>query len=344
MEKQRKIPSDALRFIASEPAEFGKGEDDRSIALTVYDGGISKHSFWGNLAFDMAGFRLLKSRIPIFQDHDLTQRVGFSTAVSMDGKIVVMGQMLKGNEDAEKIRNDAKQGFPFEASMGIDLDKCKVVDIPEGVEREVNGKKFKGPGTVFEKTTIREVSVTPFGALGNTKSEVYALNDDGDIPMEMTLEKFKADFADLYNTVVESGRSDAEKGMRDRMAAIRKVCPDAEIAMTAWESNQTPDQARIAFLEKENADLKAKAEMKVPEPEIKNSVDPAKQEFMDADPTKKIVTPANEGGRNFAGMTDEQFIKAHGELWDKDEAVRKGFMSKEDYIAFKKSEREGRIV
>jgi hypothetical protein len=343
MTKKTTIPSDATKFTSPVLVEFAAGDDGKTISLNVCDGGVSIHPFWGNLAFDLSGFSVTKAKIPILHEHDTSQRVGFGTAISTDGKVTITGRLLEGNPIADQIRNDSGQGFPFEASMGIDLSRCKYSEVPAGVEREVNGKKIKGPGTVFEKTMIREVSVAPFGALRNTKTEIYALNiDDEDPNMELTIDKMKADFSDLYKQVLEIGRAEADKSGRDALSAIRKLCPDAEMAVAAWENHQTPEQAQIAFLQKECADLKAKAEFAAKNPPPPAAiVNPAKQEFVDGDPTKNLNKDAKP---DFDSMSDEQFKKAHTDLAEKDTKVWSGFMCAADYVAFQIAQRCGMIA
>jgi hypothetical protein len=74
---------------------------------------------------------------------------------------------------AQSVRSEAKQGFPFEASLRFDPARSVLVNIPEGREAQVNGRTLKGPGTIIKNALVLEGSVTVFGSLANTSSKIF---------------------------------------------------------------------------------------------------------------------------------------------------------------------------
>lgn len=329
-------------------ATFAKddGSDGNNIRLEMYDGGVTKHWYWGNIAFDLKSMKLAKKSVGILQDHDPSKRVGYSTGADFDGKFVLTGRFLEGNADAQQLRSDAKEGFPFEASMSFDSDNAEIIRLADGEKHEINGKTMKGPGTAVYKAIIREGSITPFGALNNTKTQVFndnILDEKGQdmAKTELTLETFKADHTELHDTVFGRGKAEGEKAERDLFASITKACPDAAIAATCFIEGKSPQEAKDAFNDSEITKLRDKNakladDLKTANENKGKKNDPADGEFAASDDASE----EDNVGENDGDKTDEQLKKKFAD----DKKLQSEFGgSFEDYASFVKMESDGRV-
>jgi hypothetical protein len=102
-------------------------------------------------------------------------RIGFATMQAITDKVFFEGKFLP-NEKAQGLKNDMKAGMPMEASLYI--PPMIIEQVMKGQNAQVNGFTLEGPGTVFRKSQIKEVSICVFGADNNTISKVFA---DGEI-------------------------------------------------------------------------------------------------------------------------------------------------------------------
>jgi hypothetical protein len=82
------------------------------------------------------------------------------------------GLFSTATEDGAEVGKLLEEGFPWQASVGIFEGSTEFVR--EGEETEVNGHKLKGPGTIFRKSTLREVSFVALGADRQTSAEAFA--------------------------------------------------------------------------------------------------------------------------------------------------------------------------
>jgi len=136
---------------------------------------------------DLKGTKLHRKKLPIIMDHDRSQRVGHTE----DGAVVQAGQSgmvdqkkingpivaLSGvvsstTKTAQEFTAEAKNGFPWEVSVGGRTEKWELID--EGKTGEANGKTFKGPMIIVRAMTIREITVTPIGADKSTSVKIAA--------------------------------------------------------------------------------------------------------------------------------------------------------------------------
>ena len=154
----------------------GDGESNK-FRIVGYSGGIIKgHWFWGNLAIDLKGTKFYKKRLAVLESHFTASRIGFTTKQKIDGNVTFEGEFLD-NDKAQEIRADIKKGFPMEASL---FCWPSVIErVQEGANVKVNGLTLKGPGAVFRKSVIKEVSMCVFGSDINTKSSALGDNKSG---------------------------------------------------------------------------------------------------------------------------------------------------------------------
>lgn len=253
--------------VQADAVTFAQEETDNRIELTLYDGSIARHWYWGNLAFDMETMKLAKSKVPILLDHDTDQRIGFSTQATFDKKFILSGKLLKSSSLAQDIRSQAKEGFPFESSLRFDPTRSIIENVPEGQQVTVNGHTLKGPGTVIKQAVIMEGSVTTFGALSNTKSQIFNKPEkESTMDKPMTIDQFKASQPELYASIVQHAKADAEASMRADFDRYCKIAgSDHDIAIQAFNENLELDKvielktARLAEREQSLATREAQA-------------------------------------------------------------------------------------
>ena len=340
-------PSKAFVFYEHEQVCFADSGENNNFRITGYSGGIIKdHWLWGNIAFDLTGLKFAKKRTPVLEEHFTSSRIGFSTKQEITDKVTVEGEFLD-NANAQALKGDIKKGFPMEASLYV---PATVVEyVKEGASVEVNGQTLKGPGAVFRKATIKEVSMCVFGVDSNTKSSAYADNNENNVTFnlikeadimaketeQMTVEKFAELHPDIRKQVFDAGMAEGEKKERDLFKELRAACgDDKELVVTCFAEGKTAVEAlkmRAEKAEKTSAELTSKM-AKLSEKRI----DPAKTEFSDT------ATEPGKGEKfDEKTATDDQLKKHFAESKDIQDEFKLGGV--DAYVAFKRKEDEGRV-
>ena len=347
-------PIGACVFNDNAEVTFAGSDNEKSnnFRIVGYTGAIMMgHWFWGNLALDLKGMKFAKKRTPVLAEHFRDIRIGFTTKQEITDKVTVEGPFLD-NDDAQKLRDDIKKGFPMEASLLV--PPLEVEHVREGASVKVNGHTLKGPGTVFRKSTIKEVSMCTFGFDSNTKSSAYADVDNQKVQfnliqennimegtqtaIEITdVESFAEQYPDLHEELFSNGKAEGfaegQQAERDLFAGLKEACgDDHELLVQSYSEGKTAAEAmqlRVEKLEKEKTQLGEKVtELQSKKP----PVDPAVTEFTDGS------TPP--GG--------EEKGKGNEEAWKQEfaasEDLRAEFGDDVDaYVAFKKADGEGNV-
>lgn len=186
----KQVPPRACVFALEERDHLqltaGEGKEPPTSFSIVANSGkpIANHWFWGNLGIQLDGIKA-KSRVPILMDHDPAKRLGYSDAREIGKRgLTMQGEFLKSSALAAQVRGESLDGFPFEAS--VNLRPVKIERIPEGETAEVNGFSIAGPGHIFRRSELREVSFCALGADSNTSAAALALASEGDVSAELT--------------------------------------------------------------------------------------------------------------------------------------------------------------
>ena len=174
MSKYDNIPAGACTFAA--PIEVGNNGDGSKTApfnILARSSQPIEHWFWGRVVHDSEG-AFGKDRIPIDYNHD--EVIGFankrevtSEGVRLSGALVSVAE----NDRADTVMKQAQAGIPFEASINFAGDGIKVEEVPVGKFVDVNGYKFTD-GVVIRKWPMRGCAFTPYGADGNTETELFS--------------------------------------------------------------------------------------------------------------------------------------------------------------------------
>ena len=345
-----KAPLNACIFEQGCEVTFAKTDDEKEAGrfrIVAYSGRImTDHCFWGNVAFDLSGLKFDKKKTAVLENHFSDKRIGYTTSQEISDKVLVEGKFLS-NPDAQQVKSDIAEGFPMQASLRVPPQLIEHVRQGESVE--VNGQILKGPGTVFRKATIREVSMCAIGTDSHTQSKTFAPGGEQEIQFnvierdnimaekkektELTAETFAAEHPDLFGQVTAAakaeGKTEGESAEKERFSKIRELAPDdPAFCVEQFAAGKTIDEAKTALigrLQKQKAEAAARA------PEKK--VDPAAQEFSDEQTktgksTETPKTPKERYTEEFNASTDIQteFGGAEG---------------LNDYIAFRVNEDAG---
>ena len=282
-----------MNFASKEDTTEGNG----TFHIIAYSGGIiQNHWFWGNVIFDLQGLKFAKSRTPILQEHLTDLRIGFTIDQVITDKVAVQGEFLS-NDKAQAARKDIVEGFPMQASMFMPPILVENVKSDETIE--VNGLKFKGPGTIFRKALIREISICVLGADAKTKAAVYSEMENKEIAFmikenqimakddEMTVATFAEQWPDLYGEIFSTGKLEGlTEGALNRLNLFKDVqvaCGgDCELLVACFAEGKTVEQAYKMRADKLQAANKQLGEDLVKARQAK--VDPAIQEFTQGGP------------------------------------------------------------
>jgi len=298
---KKEIPEGAFEFQSSGVFEFADSEDKNNFRLTLYDGSVVNHWFWGNMAFDLETMKLAKPKIPVLDSHDTQRRVGIADKASFDGKFELEGKFLS-NAIAQEIRKDAAEGYPFEASLYFDPRKTKIEQIAEGVTVTVNGNKLTGPGAVMRKAVILEGSIVTFGALGKTKTVTFEQITEQEINIMSDEKMTKAAFATAHPEIYAATVSEGEANVR---AEFGKFCAqfgdDPAFLVEQFKAGVSMTEAIAAENKKlkaqqaeraKNAAGEQQQQQQQQQQQTGEKVDPAVQEF--SDQQKPPEKPADE--------------------------------------------------
>jgi hypothetical protein len=160
------MPNAKARWIE---AEAGLSpEKKRFWCEPAYSGGIltlPADQFPLPTVIDLAGLDTSDPARPALMRHQKTDAgiVGHTSAVTNDGReLLVEGYVLTNTEAGASVAQKARDGFPWEVSVGVDVDSSEIID--EGQSVTVNGQTFQGPVEVIRRGRFREVSFCVIGA------------------------------------------------------------------------------------------------------------------------------------------------------------------------------------
>lgn len=261
MSKTMKVPSNALMFGVphDDTASFSMFGDEQTpkLKITGYSGGvIEDHWYWGNLVIDTEGMSFPKDSYPVLLDHDTDKRIAFSgkpTITPNHGLFIETDNVLS-NEYSKSFINDSKQNFPFQASIRVKPTKIKHLDENEKVF--VNGFEFKGPGTVFAKSTYMEVSACVFGWDSNTSSTAFS-RDETELHVEEDMafdtELWKKEDPEAYAAFCKKIADEASAPLMAELAKRDEKITELSANMTESDTRKAELETRLAKLERDMA-------------------------------------------------------------------------------------------
>ncbi len=194
--------------------------------MLAYTGAPMRVSGWRYpVILDLAGLSIPSQARPIRFGHDPLSGVGHSDTIRIEeGQLVATGIVSRDTPAAREVVTSAKNGFPWQASVGASVEEFEFVK--EGQTVLVNGRQQSGPLNVVRKSILGEISFVDLGADGRTSASVAANRSIGEPDMNPTTstEPTSATSEDIRAEAVAESQ---------RVASIRQVCggrfPDIEL-------------------------------------------------------------------------------------------------------------------
>jgi len=185
-QRQSKVQAGSVLNLVSEPgaitieaAADGAPEDQQKpklprFSMVAYTGGVMRIAGWRyQVIVDLAGLGIPSQNRPIRFGHDMQSGVGHTDAIRIEeGRLLAAGVVSRDTAAAREIVTSARNGFPWQASIGAGVDEYEFIKPDQKVL--VNGRDFTGPVNVVRKATLGEISFVDLGADGQTSASVAA--------------------------------------------------------------------------------------------------------------------------------------------------------------------------
>jgi hypothetical protein len=187
-------------------AEEGKPKKLPGFSMVAYTGGAMRlEGQYYPVVVDLASAEAPRQGVPVPLEHDRGRLLGHTTEVEISpqrirAKGVFSAMTDEGDEDdAKRCVRMAKAGFPWQASIGAQAKQMEFV--AQGDSATVNGRRWDGPLYVARGAVIREISLVPIGADGNTTATIAARSGGSPVTFEKWLEAKGIDAGALTDVV-----------------------------------------------------------------------------------------------------------------------------------------------
>lgn len=152
-----------------------------TFSMQAYSGGFMRLLAWPYpVVANVAGIRA-SDKTPILIEHGYSgssiarSAFGHTTKVSTKGgKMTAEGIVSGVGEEVEHCLAMAANGFPFQASQKVEIDRGAVQFIPDGETVKANGRSFTGPCYYAASGQLREISLVVLGADPETETTIAA--------------------------------------------------------------------------------------------------------------------------------------------------------------------------
>ena len=224
--------------------------------MVAYTGGPMRIAGWRYpVVVDLAGLAIPSQNRPIRFGHDANSGVGHSDSIAVrDGRLVASGVISRDTAAAREVVASAKNGFPWQASIGTSVEQFEFVKETQSVL--VNGREFTGPVNVVRRSTLGEISFVDLGADNNTSASVAASAKEKEV-MDSS-DTSKQDKTAQDGTGKDTAAATATAGQdaaAPPIAAQATVVGAAEVGITAdpvadMRARAAAEQERIAAVRK----------------------------------------------------------------------------------------------
>ncbi len=184
-----KVHADGVLNLISEPGSITieamadsavEGQDAGTprlprFSMVAYTGGPMRVAGWRNpVIVDLAGLAIPSQNRPIRFSHDMQSGVGHTDAIKIDaGRLLAVGIVSRDTAAAREIVASARNGFPWQASIGAGVEEFEFIKPNQKVL--VNGREFLGPVNVVRRSILGEISFVDLGADGQTSASVAGM-------------------------------------------------------------------------------------------------------------------------------------------------------------------------
>jgi len=231
--------------------EAANGSGNPKVAGLAYGGGKMNLPGWKYpVVVDLAGMEI-PEQVPLLANHEnkVASRVGMVAAKVVNNTLEIEGDIVAKGDQADDIVAQSKAGADWQLSIGAEVKKSELV---KG-KRTVNGQEQAGPFYHIGESTLREVSVIPVGADGETKLKVAASFDLGKAPEEKEPEKKVT--AKEEKTVAAEKKTDPKIEPQPE----KTVVADADVALQAIRTERERVGKIQAICAGEYADIERQA-------------------------------------------------------------------------------------
>jgi hypothetical protein len=254
-----KLDSGVTFLQAAEGDSAPAGKKFRIVAYT----GAPIRQGWSRepVVIDMAGMQL-PATVPVVLGHDysLGSILGQGRPFVEAGQLIVEGEILASNGNADQVAALAAAGYQFQASVGADVRRHQKIDA-EGVTT-VNGTAHIGPVRVVKASSLREVSFVTLGADAATSVAIaaeevaeesvmadHASEKPADVvetPVEVTASVAVETKPEVDHTEVIASLTKKVEQM-EKLIATRDERPAAPAVHMAQPTARTPEVIEAAF-------------------------------------------------------------------------------------------------
>lgn len=234
----------ALSIEAAANVGAGDGDGDGKpklprFSMIAYTGGPMRISGWRHpVIVDLAGLAILSQSRPIRFSHDMASGVGHTDGIRVtEGRLIATGFVSRDTPAAREIVVSARNGFPWQASIGAAVEQFEFVRANQTVL--VNGREHQGPVNVVRKATLGEISFVDLGADGESSASIAASVRKENAVMS---DKTKTDTQDKTDQAEATPRQDsAQASIQTKVEA--QAPSDVDVSQPAPETLDTPDVA-----------------------------------------------------------------------------------------------------
>jgi len=242
-----------LDIQAAQPQE-GEPVKLARVSFNAYTGALIRQAWSAApLVIDLAGVSVPSQALPIRYQHEPTALFGHTTHITVSDKgITAEGVNSMPSPLAGQLVESARNGFPWQASVGMDIDEME--EVKANKTAKVNGQTLKGPLMVARKTTLAEISIVDLGADRNTTAAIAASHSrkdstmaDSPSPADVKAEPVAT--ASTLDDVItkhtlEAKRQSTIAAHADRLMAQYPARTEviAELARTAVAAGHRPEQ------------------------------------------------------------------------------------------------------
>jgi hypothetical protein len=168
-----------------EAASDGK---PRRFSMLGYTGKVIDWGYWGKFVIDLQGITAAKEHMPALRQHDASRIVGtIDSTEAADTGFMAAGNFSTATADGREVLGLADEGFPWQASIGVQAKK--ILEVGPGETHQVNGQEVEGPISVWMESEVFEVSFVPFGADDDTAAVSMAANQPAPNGQEVCMNK-----------------------------------------------------------------------------------------------------------------------------------------------------------
>jgi hypothetical protein len=210
-----------------EVIEAAGGSKIRKFNLLAYTGG--KAYLPGRsmpVVFDLSTMKMVDGMpVPLLLDHDNTQPVGHTESIKIGASSITgVGYASAETEWRDRVVQSAANGFQWQLSVGVVVDRSNLVEVPEGRSENLNGQLLTGPFVIARHAELREITFTATGAdAGGAVAKLAA--SFGTLEQESTAVKFSQYLTSLGLTVAMLS-ADALTALRTNWRAANAEAED----------------------------------------------------------------------------------------------------------------------